>query len=130
MSRNDVDCLALVFGNAAYREFPLPDSEAAACDVTAFMTQAGYAATQVLDADKRALQSAFRTSCGMAATNGSSHLVVYFAGHGVCCNGENYLVPVDGIIDSDAGVWVCFVPCCSGSILGDVAVSPGYTSRC
>jgi hypothetical protein len=92
--------IALVIGNGAYRSVPaLPNPPNDAADVAAALKRLGFAVTYIangtFDEMRRGLISLGRDAAGadMAA--------VYFAGHGMELNGENWLIPVDAELKRD-----------------------------
>lgn len=91
--------IALVIGNKAYSALPtLKNSIADAELISGALRKVGFAVTLVIDADKTAMGRA------MAAFRGQIQpddiVVIYFAGHGVQANEENYLIPVDAALKS------------------------------
>ncbi len=83
--------VALVIGNSAYRNVPaLPNPAHDASDIAAALRRLGFAVTLITNATfedmRRGLISLGRDAAGadMAA--------VYFAGHGMEINGENWLI--------------------------------------
>jgi hypothetical protein len=94
---------ALVIGNSNYVFAPLANPSHDANDVAQALRNAGFSVDTVLDADKRKMQEAiaqFGTALGQHKGVG----FFYYAGHGVQIAGENYLVPTDAAIDSEASL--------------------------
>ena len=89
--------VALIIGNSAYRNVPaLPNPAKDASDVAAAFKRLGFAVTLVQNGafdDMRRGLLAF----GQAAA-GADTATVYFAGHGMEINGENWLIPVDAVL--------------------------------
>jgi Caspase domain len=92
--------VALVIGNGAYRNVPAllnPPNDAG--DIAAALKRLGFAVTLItngtFDDMRRGLIALGRDAAGadMAA--------VYFAGHGMEINGENWLIPVDAELKRD-----------------------------
>lgn len=92
--------VALVIGNGAYRNVPAllnPPNDAS--DIAAALKRLGFTVTLAANAGfdemRRALIALGRDAAGadMAA--------VYFAGHGMEINGENWLIPVDADLKRD-----------------------------
>jgi uncharacterized caspase-like protein len=89
--------VALIIGNSAYRNVPaLPNPANDASDIAAAFRRLGFAVTLVQNGsfdDMRRGLLAF----GQEAA-GADMAAVYFAGHGMEMNGENWLVPVDAVL--------------------------------
>jgi uncharacterized caspase-like protein len=98
--------LALVIGNAAYQAAsPLPNPANDARAMDDFLTKAGFDVTPASDltqAGMRAAVGAFAAK--VAHAGGDSVALVYYAGHGVQIDGENFLVPVDVRIERESDV--------------------------
>ncbi|MGY4575631.1 caspase family protein [Bradyrhizobium sp. USDA 3256] len=92
--------LALVIGNGAYKSVPaLSNPPNDAGDIAAALQRLGFAVTLITNAGfdemRRGLIAFGRNAAGavMAA--------VYFAGHGMEINGDNWLIPVDAELKRD-----------------------------
>ncbi|MCX8003909.1 MAG: caspase family protein [Burkholderiaceae bacterium] len=85
--------IALVIGNASYRNAPLKNPVADAQAVAARLRQLGFVVTLRENATLRELIEAMR-EFSLRAPQASVRLFFY-AGHGVQVRGRNYLVPVD-----------------------------------
>jgi caspase domain-containing protein len=88
--------LALVIGNAAYRDAPLPNAANDAADMTKALEASGFVVIRRDNATLKDMHLALREfgdKLGRQATG-----LVYFAGHGMQVRGRNYLVPVDADI--------------------------------
>jgi esterase/lipase superfamily enzyme len=92
---------ALVFGNAAYRHAPRlvnPLNDARATGEA--FTRLGFTVRTILDSDLRSMRNAlleFRNRLADADVG-----VFYFAGHSQQINEQNYLLPVDAELKTDA----------------------------
>lgn len=98
---------ALVIGNSNYQAVtPLPNPARDAAAMTNFLKSAGFDVTTLLDLDQAALRRAVQNFAQRLAGKDDERSValIYFAGHGVQVDGENYLVPVDARIKSEADV--------------------------
>jgi uncharacterized caspase-like protein len=84
--------LALVIGNAAYKEAPLLNPVNDARAMAAALRQAGFTVLLHTDVDHRGLLNAVREFGNRLKQGGVG--VFYFAGHGMQIKGRNYLVPV------------------------------------
>jgi hypothetical protein len=93
--------VALVVGNSAYRHVPaLADPSQDAKALSAAFKRLGFSVKTVLDANLDQLRRAV-LEFGRRA-RGSDMAVIYFAGHGMEMNGENWLFPVDADLKSDS----------------------------
>jgi hypothetical protein len=98
---------ALVIGNANYKAVKqLPNAAHDAASVTDFLKSAGFDVTTALDLDQSGMRHALQDFAQRLSGNNDTKAValVYFAGHGVQVDGENYLVPVDAKIASEADI--------------------------
>ena len=94
--------VALVVGNAAYKEQPLRNPVNDARAVAGALREAGFEVMLRENASKQALERAiadFGERLGPEAVG-----LFYYAGHGIQARGQNYLVPVDAQIASEARV--------------------------
>ena len=89
--------LALVIGESAYRAVPsLPNPANDARAMTRLLTDAGFAVTTASDLSQRELnQKVGDFTAAIAAKGPDTVALVFYAGHGLQIDGENYLVPVD-----------------------------------
>ncbi|MBR0846794.1 caspase family protein [Bradyrhizobium diazoefficiens] len=96
--------VALVIGNSNYRNAPQlenPDNDAQS--MAQFLNSAGFeviSATDLTHNDMLRVVQDF--SAKVAARGPNTVAMVYYAGHGVQLAGENYLVPVDAKVSSQA----------------------------
>jgi TPR repeat protein len=101
--------VALVVGNSEYRHVPrLINPKNDAADIRAKLEALGYQLFGGVDLDRAAMIGAV-TSFGRAAEN-ADVAVVFYAGHGLQVNGQNYLVPVDASVESEAELDISLVP--------------------
>lgn len=97
---------ALVIGNSSYQAVgvlpnPVRDAEA----VRRLLDAAGFEVTTALDLDRDAMREAVRSFADRLAGQGADSVaLIYFAGHGVQVDGENYLLPVDADIGREADI--------------------------
>ncbi|MFN3350596.1 caspase domain-containing protein [Pseudorhodoplanes sp.] len=100
------DRFALVIGNSKYRnasELANPSRDAAA--IGALLKDAGFQVTSALDLDKASMSKVVRFfTTSIAEKPESTVALIYFAGHGLQVDGENFLVPVDAAIAREADV--------------------------
>lgn len=92
--------IALIIANANYAAAgrltnPLHDAQM----VAAAAQRAGFATTIVNDANLDAFQQALRAFG--ASANGAEAAMVYYAGHGIEGRGQNWLIPVDALLDNE-----------------------------
>jgi uncharacterized caspase-like protein len=95
--------VALVIGNSAYRHLPrLVNPVNDATDVTQSLQRVGFKVTTIKDAGFETLRVALLEFGRQAAD--ADMAVVFYAGHGIEVAGENWLLPVDGQLKTDADV--------------------------
>lgn len=103
--------LALVIGNSDYRDvvaLPNPAKDATAMD--AFLVKAGFDVTPANNLTQSGMRRALRDFADKVAGAGPDTVaLVYYAGHGVQIDGENYLIPVDASIKREADVAIASV---------------------
>ena len=92
--------LALVIGNAAYKEGALANPVNDAKAMAAALRDAGFTVMLHTDLDQRRMTQAVR-DFGDALRKGGGVGLFYFAGHGVQIKGRNYLVPVGADIQRE-----------------------------
>ena len=95
--------VALVIGNSAYRHVPaLPNPANDAADVAASLQRLGFSVVVAKDAAFDDVRRALIEFGGRARE--ADMAIVYFAGHGLQIDGENWIVPVDAALNSDSDV--------------------------
>jgi hypothetical protein len=95
--------VALVVGNSAYEHIPpLRNPKNDAGDLTAKLEGLGFEVFGGTDLDRRALVQAL-IRFGRAAEKAEVALFFY-AGHGLQVNGQNYLVPVDAMVEFESEI--------------------------
>lgn len=93
--------VALIIGNGAYQKVPaLPNPPRDAGDVADVLEQLDFKVTRLIDGDLAHMNSAL-SDFAKAADN-ADIAIVFYAGHGIEAAGENWLIPVDAEIASDA----------------------------
>ncbi len=96
--------VALIIGNSAYREAPAlanPKNDIAA--VATSLRNIGFESVSVApDKSREELIRALRTFAEEA--DKADWAMVYYAGHGIEVNGQNYLIPVDATLKTDRDV--------------------------
>jgi murein DD-endopeptidase MepM/ murein hydrolase activator NlpD len=96
--------IALVIGNAKYKEAPLSNPVNDANDMEAVLKSSGFRVIKALDATQKQMNRAI-FEFGELLTHDSVALF-YYAGHGLQVRGKNYLIPVDAEIKSESSVRV------------------------
>src|SRR5271157_3687520 len=97
--------IALVIGNATYRDQALATTANDAGLVAQTLQAAGFDVVGARDLDGQSLRTAFRDFLDKASAAGPDmQAFVYLAGRGLQYNGDNYFVPVDAQINRDADV--------------------------
>ena len=89
--------LALVIGQSAYKSVPaLPNPANDAKAVSQMLTDSGFAVTSASDLSQEEMRARISDFAGQVAAKGADTVaLVFYAGHGLQIDGENYLVPVD-----------------------------------
>jgi S1-C subfamily serine protease len=95
--------IALVIGNSNYREQgnllnPVNDAN----DMSKALAELGFEVIKVVDGDRKAMDTALENFAVQLNQGGVG--LFYYAGHGVQVNGENYLIPVDAVLNSEKDV--------------------------
>ncbi|MBL8704497.1 MAG: caspase family protein [Rhodospirillales bacterium] len=96
--------IALVVGNAAYKEQPLRNATNDARLIGRTLRGLGFEVEVLENTPKKAMETAI-LKFGERSKNASASLF-YYAGHGLQVRGRNYLVPVDAAIQNEATVRV------------------------
>jgi len=98
--------LALVIGNSNYqtvKALPNPANDAKA--VAQLLNTAGFEVVMAFDLDRDTLkQVVSEFSARIVESGPNSAALVYYAGHGLQVDGENFLVPVDAKIEKETDV--------------------------
>lgn len=89
--------LALVIGQSAYRTVPeLPNAANDAKGMTELLGNAGFTVTTAANLAQSDMRAAISDFAGKVSASGADTVaLVFYAGHGLQIDGENYLVPVD-----------------------------------
>ena len=97
--------LALIIGNSNYEAVPgLPNAVGDSQLIAGSLISLGFEVTQLEDATLEEMQEAIETLASDADSGDVGAALLYFSGHGFQMGGENYLVPVDAVLDSRAAV--------------------------
>src|SRR3954452_1186737 len=94
--------MALVIGNANYQTAPkLANPGNDAQSMSQLLNSAGFEVTQATDLTRKDMVRVVQDFTAKVAERGPGTVaMVYYAGHGVQIEGENYLLPVDAKISS------------------------------
>jgi uncharacterized caspase-like protein len=89
--------VALVIGQSAYRSVvPLPNPANDAQKMTEMLGNAGFKVTKAADLSQNDMRQAVSDFAAKVSASGPDTVaLVFYAGHGLQVDGENYLVPVD-----------------------------------
>src|SRR3954464_1111467 len=89
--------LALVIGQSAVGSVPaLPNPANDARAVTQLLTDSGFEVVSAADLSQSQMREKISEFAGTVAAKGADTVaLVFYAGHGLQIDGENYLVPVD-----------------------------------
>src|SRR5882724_10686141 len=89
--------VALVIGQSAYRSVPaLPNPANDAKAVTQMLTDSGFEVSTAADLSQSELRQQVSEFAGKVAAKGADTVaLVFYAGHGLQIDGENFLVPID-----------------------------------
>lgn len=98
--------LALVIGQSAYRSVPaLPNPANDARAVTQLLTDSGFEVSTASDLSQGQMREKVSEFAGKVAAKGADTVaLVFYAGHGLQIDGENYLVPVDIDVKREADI--------------------------
>lgn len=90
---------ALVIGNSAYKLSPLKSAINDAGDMANLLSMLNFKVKLVTDTNKKKMEDAIRTFGGELKQSDIG--LVYYSGHGLQVNGENYLIPVGNDIQAE-----------------------------
>lgn len=95
--------IALIIGNSNYTgDNKLSNPVNDATDMARKLEQLGFVVVKALDQTKQGMESAISQFGTKAA--GYDVALFYYAGHGIRCDGVNYLVPVDADLPDETSV--------------------------
>ena len=95
---------ALVIGNERYRQNPLSSAANDARAMAALLTQAGFAVDLKLNATREQMVGAIDALGQAAASRDVGTALFYYAGHAAQLDWRNYLLPVDGDVESASDI--------------------------
>ena len=113
------DRIALVIGNAAYRNDPLDNPVNDARLIGQSLRQAGFTVSLHENLDRASLLNALREFGNRL--NENTIAVLYYAGHGLQLRDRNYLIPVDAEIRSEDEIPIAGIDL--GFILGRMSTA-------
>lgn len=92
--------VALVIGNSAYQHVTaLPNPTQDSADMAAALRSIGFSVKELANAGKNDIEAALSDFSEVAA--GADFAIIYFAGHGIEVNHQNYLIPTDAKLATD-----------------------------
>ncbi|MBO6919971.1 MAG: caspase family protein [Rhizobiaceae bacterium] len=95
--------VALVIGNSAYENVSkLANPKNDAADMSVALTDIGFDVTKIEDASFADMRQALRKFSKKARN--ARIALVYFAGHGIEVDRQNYLIPTDAVLASDQDI--------------------------
>jgi uncharacterized caspase-like protein len=97
--------IALVIGDGAYANTPLPTAANDAGLIAQTLQAAGFDVVGARDLDGDALRKTFREFMQKATASGPGTVaMIYLSGYGIQYAGENYFIPVDSNISRDSDI--------------------------
>jgi hypothetical protein len=95
--------VALVIGNGAYRHAPpLPNPPNDARAIAEALKRVGFEVVEGADLDIEGMRSTIGAFEKALARGDAKVGLVFYAGHGMQVNGENYLIPVDAELETSS----------------------------
>jgi choice-of-anchor C domain-containing protein len=95
--------VALVIGNGAYTSLPgLPNPANDARDITALLRDLGFEVLEGIDLNRSGVVTL--TGEFLDGARGADAALIYYAGHGIQYEEDNYLIPVDASVTSAFGL--------------------------
>jgi formylglycine-generating enzyme required for sulfatase activity len=91
--------VALIIGNSAYADSPLPNPVNDANDMAQILRGLGFEVIHMPNATKLEMKRAIRNFGEMIQNRGVG--LFYYAGHAMQINGKNYLLPIGAIINHE-----------------------------
>ncbi|MBL8704642.1 MAG: caspase family protein [Rhodospirillales bacterium] len=96
--------LALVIGNSKYAQSPLKNAANDARMMSRTLRRLGFEVIERVDSGKKSMEDAILEFGEKLKAGGVG--MFYYAGHGVQVRGQNYLIPTDASLPSEASVRV------------------------
>ena len=117
--------IALVVGNERYRQSPLRSAANDARAMADLLNQAGFTVDLRLNATLAQMAGAIDTLGRAAASPDTGTVLFYYAGHAAQLDWRNYLLPVDGDVESASDIRKQCVDL--GTLLGRLGQAKGKT---
>ena len=104
LAANNENRIALVIGNSAYKNNkPLNNPANDAQAVSQLLNTAGFEVVMAFDLNRDVMKQTISEFSARIKEKGANTVaMIYYAGHGLQVDGENYLVPVDAKFESEA----------------------------
>ncbi|KXB32350.1 hypothetical protein AT959_01235 [Dechloromonas denitrificans] len=96
--------VALVIGNAKYRDAPLGNPLNDARDMANMLRQTGFEVIELIDGTQKEMNRAIAKFSDRLSKDAVA--LFYYAGHGMQVRGKNYLIPVDAKITNQTSIRV------------------------
>lgn len=96
--------VALVIGNAKYRDAPLGKTLNDARDMANILRQTGFEVIELIDGTQKEMNQAIAKFGDRLSSDAVA--LFYYAGHGMQLRGKNYLIPVDAQITNETSIRV------------------------
>jgi len=96
--------VALVIGNAKYRDAPLGNPLNDARDMANMLRQTGFEVIELIDGTQKEMNRAIAKFGDRLSSDAVA--LFYYAGHGMQVRGKNYLIPVDAQITNETSIRV------------------------
>lgn len=96
--------VALVIGNAAYKDAPLDNPVNDARDMADMLRRTGFEVIELINGTQKEMNRAIAKFGDRLRSD--SVALFYYAGHGLQVRGKNYLVPIDAQISNETSIRV------------------------
>ena len=96
--------VALVIGNAAYKDAPLDNPVNDARDMAEMLRRTGFEVIELINGTQKEMNRAIAKFGDRLRSD--SVALFYYAGHGLQVRGKNYLVPIDAQISNETSIRV------------------------
>jgi len=96
--------MALVIGNSNYPTAALRNPENDANAINDELTKLGFEVSKLTNCNYQTMKKAIVDFGTKLQQDQTTTGLFYYAGHGIQVNGENYLIPIDAVLEKDADV--------------------------